>query len=95
MTAAERLSQTVRIFDETPIYRRDGLVGCCYAIIAMAHSLRNVREPGKDSGETVDEGASSIVGGRSIQAGSATRFGSLRRLHGSDAVSKSAVRPRR
>ena len=41
----------------------------------------------------MDEGASSIVGGRSFQAGSATRFGSLRRLQGSDAVSKSPVRP--
>ena len=44
----------------TPVYRRDRLV-------AVAHSLRNVREPSKDSGETVDEGASSIVGGRSFQ----------------------------
>ena len=68
----------------TPIYRRDRLV-------AVAHSLRNVREPSEDSGETVDEGASSIVGGRSFQVGSATRFGSLRRLQGSDAVSKSPV----
>ena len=37
----------------TPIYRRDRLV-------AVAHAPRNVHEPSKDSGETVDEGGGII-----------------------------------